>query len=48
MKKIFCFVENNDKALNDFLMKYDAEFEIHVYFPVIKVVKIPFFIASAI
>lgn len=36
MKKIFCFVENNDKALNDFLMKYDADFEIHVYFPVIE------------
>ena len=36
MKKIFAMIEKNDDVVNDFLVQYDAEFEIHVYTPIIE------------
>jgi len=36
MNKMLALIEKNDDTVNDFLMQYDVDFEIHVYSPLIE------------
>ncbi|HBI60314.1 MAG TPA: hypothetical protein DDY31_03720, partial [Lachnospiraceae bacterium] len=37
MKSIYCFTERQGTAWEDFVKKYDSQFEIHVYSPILDI-----------